>query len=236
VLTIPPDVEALVEPPTLRRAPVSPFKLGGPRTRRSRYGAVLIGMVCLVVTSALLANARFGDTQPSESKPAGGTGTDAAPGARTTEAPTLADAVRLLQDAESLYRIGRWARAEPLYRQALGIQEEVQGAESPDVSGTLNSLGILYDAWGRSAEAELAHRRALAINEKTLGLQHPRVATSLDHLGTALTKQGRFVEAEPLHRRALAIFEATYGPDGVDAAIVLNNLGVDRSAGPVCGR
>src|SRR5262245_10513410 len=109
---------------------------------------------------------------------------------------TLADAGRLLEQARSLDAKGRWAAAEQLYRQALTIQQRVQGPEGADVANTLDALGDLYATWGRSTEAESSHRRALAIHERALPSLHPRVATSLDHLGSDLTNQGRYAEAE----------------------------------------
>jgi Flp pilus assembly protein TadD len=81
----------------------------------------------------------------------------------------VAEALRLREEARSLQRSGQWVRAEPLYRQALAIQEQLQGPEHPAVAETLNDLGTLFDMWGRPAEAESTHRRALAINEQSLG-------------------------------------------------------------------
>ncbi len=65
---------------------------------------------------------------------------------------------------------GRYAEAEPLYERALAIQEEVLGAEHPDVAVSLNNLAALYYAQGRYAEAEPLYERALGVGEKVFGL------------------------------------------------------------------
>src|SRR5260370_38132193 len=91
-----------------------------------------------------------------------------------------------------VYRVqGRWADAEPLYRRALRIRELMLGPDHPEVSVTLNSLGLLSFDRGRYVEAESAFKRALAIDDRPAGRDHPDVATDLTTLGDVYRAQGR---------------------------------------------
>jgi len=76
------------------------------------------------------------------------------------------------------YDEGRYAEAEPLYRQAVAIRERTLGAEHPDVAWSLHNLAGLYRVQGRYAEAEALYRRALAVNKKALGPSTPPSQTA----------------------------------------------------------
>ena len=116
------------------------------------------------------------------------------------------------------------ARAEPLLRRALAIDEASYGAAHPNVAIRLSNLATLLQATNRLEEAEPICRRALAIDEASCGDAHPRVAIRLNNLATLLQATNRLEEAEPLMRRALAIDEASYGAAHPNVAIGLNNL------------
>jgi hypothetical protein len=58
---------------------------------------------------------------------------------------------------------------------ALAIEKKVLGPEHPDVAGTLNNLGNVYDDQGNYPLAEQALSRALAIEEKVQGPERPEV-------------------------------------------------------------
>ena len=116
------------------------------------------------------------------------------------------------------------AEAEPLYRQALKIDESSYGPDHPDVAIRLNNLADLLRATNRFTEAEPLFRRALKIGEASYGPDHPTVAARLNNLAELLRATNRHTEAEPLYRRALKIDERNYGPDHPDVARDLNNL------------
>ena len=67
---------------------------------------------------------------------------------------------------------GNYARAEPLYLDAITGFEKALGADHPHVASSLNDLGNLYKLQGASAKAEPLYLRALAIRERTLGPNH----------------------------------------------------------------
>ena len=78
--------------------------------------------------------------------------------------------------------MGMLAKAEPLLKQALQINEKALGPEHPDTASCLDSLAQLYHHLGDYAKAEPLYQRALGIFDKTLGLNHPRTAISLSNL------------------------------------------------------
>ena len=116
------------------------------------------------------------------------------------------------------------ARAEPLYRRALAIDEATFGPDHRNVANACAHLAPLLQATNRLGEAEPLMRRALAIDEASLGKDHPDVAIRLNNLAQLLQATNRLGEAEPLMRRALAIDEASLGKDHPNVAIDLNNL------------
>lgn len=59
-----------------------------------------------------------------------------------------------------------YAKAEPLYRQALEIRKKVLGENHPDTAGSLHNLAFLYESLGSYAKAGPLCREALQIYEK----------------------------------------------------------------------
>ena len=50
--------------------------------------------------------------------------------------------------------MGDYAKAEPLFKEALQIRQKVLGPEHPDTAQSLNNLAELYQAMGDYAKAE----------------------------------------------------------------------------------
>jgi tetratricopeptide (TPR) repeat protein len=135
------------------------------------------------------------------------------------------DEAAVLSDrAGVLYRAGKFADAEPLFKQALAIREKTLDPDDPNLATSLNNLAELYRVQGRYADAEPLYKRALAIYEKVRGPDNPNVATLLNNLALLYTSQSRYADAEPLYKRSLAIREKSLGPDHPNVARALNNL------------
>ena len=100
--------------------------------------------------------------------------------------------------------MGEYAKAEPLYQEALRIWQKVLGPEHPDTATSLNNLAVLYQAMGEYAKAEPLYQEALRIRQKVLGPEHPDTATSLDNLALLEFDLGRIDEATALARQASA--------------------------------
>jgi hypothetical protein len=73
---------------------------------------------------------------------------------------------------EHLKAGGAYAEAEPLFRRALAVREQVLGPEHPDLATSLHKLAYVCDVIRRSAEAESLYRRTLAVREQALDPEH----------------------------------------------------------------
>jgi tetratricopeptide (TPR) repeat protein len=97
--------------------------------------------------------------------------------------PNHRNTAKSLNNLGEVYRnLGRFDEAEPLYHQALAIDEETIGPEHPDTATDLNNLAKLYAAQGRLAEAEPCYTRAVAIRTKRLGPDHAATVQSRGEL------------------------------------------------------
>ncbi|CAN0277376.1 unnamed protein product, partial [Ascophyllum nodosum] len=84
---------------------------------------------------------------------------------------------------------GKYDDAEPLFKRALTIGEEVLGPRHPDVASILNNLASLLESQGKYDDAEPLYKRALTIREEVLGPRHPKVAFILNNLASLLKSQ-----------------------------------------------
>ncbi len=126
--------------------------------------------------------------------------------------------------ATLLKLVGRYKEAEPLYRQALKIDQATIGEQHPDYAVHLNNLALLLQSMGHYDEAEPLFRQALKIAQATIGEQHPNYAIRLNNLALLLHSMGRYEEAEPLLRQALKTTQATLGKQHPDYGTRLNGL------------
>ncbi len=140
-------------------------------------------------------------------------------GEESTELATALNA-----HAQTVHALGRYADAEPLFRQALEIDAKTIGTKHPDHAINLNNLASLLQDMGRYDEAEPLYRQALEIGAKTIGTAHPDYATRLNNLAVLLKNMGRHDEAEPLYRKALEITGDSLGKAHPSYATRLNNL------------
>jgi len=142
------------------------------------------------------------------------------------------EAIALINNAKQNRAEGYFYRAEAQYRRALGIVEQISGAQSADLTPVLNGLAELYFDARRYTEAEAFARRSAAVVEASLGAEHPLMATALHDLAAIYQVQGQYAKAEPLYLRALAIREATLGPEHPFVAATLANLAeLERARG-----
>ena len=135
--------------------------------------------------------------------------------------------------------MGAYAKAEPLYQQALEIYKKVFGPKHPATAAILNNLAGLYDnmgdytkaeplyqqAKGDYAQAEPLYQQALEICKKALGPEHTYTASSLSNLAGLYDEMGAYAKAEPLYQQALEIDQKVFGPESPSTAEILNNLG-----------
>lgn len=95
----------------------------------------------------------------------------------------------LLLNELALYldeRKAEYARALPLYQQALAIRQKVLGAEHPDTANSLNNLALLYETQGQYDLALPMYAQALTIFQTALGEEHPNTKTVAKNYQRAL--------------------------------------------------
>ncbi len=139
---------------------------------------------------------------------------------------SIAPAVRLSNEGAHYMNMGDYAKAEPLFQQALSFVENTRGPDDPETATSLNNLGELYKMTGNFAKAEPLLKRALEIKEKALGPEDTGAALSLYNLGVLYGYMGEYTKAEPLLKRSLEIREKTAGPEAAATAASLNDLAV----------
>ena len=125
----------------------------------------------------------------------------------SAQSDELAEAERLNEQVEQLYKEGKYSEAIPLAQRSLAIYEKALGREHPDVATSLGILALLYHSQGNYSAAAPLYQRSLAIREKALGREHPDVAQSLNNLAGLSQSQGNYSAAAPLYQRSLAISE-----------------------------
>ena len=141
--------------------------------------------------------------------------------------PEHPDTAPSLNNLAELYpAMGEYAKAEPLFQEALRIRQKVLGQNIPTRRPSLNNLAVLYQAMGEYAKAEPLLQEALRIRQKVLGPEHPDTAASLNNLAVLYQAMGEYAKAEPLYQEALRIRQKVLGPEHPDTATSLNNLAV----------
>jgi tetratricopeptide (TPR) repeat protein len=92
--------------------------------------------------------------------------------------------------------MGEYAKAEPLYQEALQIRQKVLGPENPDTALSLDNLASLFRHMGEYAKAEPLDQEALQIFQEVSGPEHPDTAISLNNLALLEFDLGRVDEVE----------------------------------------
>ena len=109
--------------------------------------------------------------------------------------------------------MGEYAKAEPLYQEALRIRQKVLGPENPDTAISLNNLAVLYQN-GRVRQS----RTALPGSppdppEGSWAQEHPDTAMSLNYLVRAVLDNGRVHESlNRLYQEAVTNRQKVLGP------------------------
>ena len=108
--------------------------------------------------------------------------------------------------ANTYHGLLKYQEAEENYRKALSLlMEHYPEGNHPDISSTLNNLGILLRDQGKHDEAITYYVQALEIRQATLGESHPITAFSHLNLARFLLDQERVDEARPHAMIALEV-------------------------------
>lgn len=120
--------------------------------------------------------------------------------------------------------LGLYDQASPLLEEALELQGEMHGEETPEAAEATNNLALLYLHKGDYEEAEARFREALALQRRLHGDHSSLVVENLNHMATLYLHQGKFEEAVPLVEEALATHREITGGHDETTTILVNNL------------
>ena len=116
--------------------------------------------------------------------------------------------------------------------EAVGVIEDVLGADHPYTLTTRNNLAGAYKSAGRLAEAIELFKQVLAERERVLEADHPDTLTVRNNLASAYESVGRFGEAIDAWEELLLDCQRVLGADHPVTLTVRNNLAVAyRSVG-----
>jgi tetratricopeptide (TPR) repeat protein len=118
----------------------------------------------------------------------------------------------------------QYPKAGSSLRQALKLQEDINGPDSDALLDTLLLLASVYHIERKFSDGEPLYRRIIQITEKNRGTDHLDIAERLTSLGINLQFQEKYAEAEPVFKRALTIQEAHLGKDNPALATNLESL------------
>jgi tetratricopeptide (TPR) repeat protein len=125
-----------------------------------------------------------------------------------------------------LHEGSRYSDAEPLFKEALAIQEEAFGKRHPETASTRYNYAQLLADEGQLDAARVTWDEVLATDRALYPSGHPNIAYTLSAYGRLLLRLGEYKEAERLQREALEIRRKYHGESHPDVAYSLGALGM----------
>ena len=123
-----------------------------------------------------------------------------------------------------LMKKGKYAEAEPQFRQAADAHARVQGKLAGNYASSLGNLAETFKLLKDYRRAEALDREVLEITRQTLGENHKTYARALAELGFVHMYLNEYDKAAPLLKQALAIDEKALGPKHPHSMTCLSNL------------
>jgi tRNA A-37 threonylcarbamoyl transferase component Bud32 len=122
---------------------------------------------------------------------------------------------------------GDFPKAEPLYREALAIRQNLPGEDGQRATAaTLHNLAWMMANEGKAREAERLFREVLVVRRKLLGELHRDVAFTRLGIAFCLIEQARYIESVPLIYAAQADLQQIEGTRELSSAVTAFGLGV----------
>lgn len=142
--------------------------------------------------------------------------------AKLQDAKSLSRALLLNKTGELYTYTGQYSRASKALLQAIEIQGNELGEESPEYVSTMINLGILYMSQGKYPEAEEIFEVALTKTDQS----EPAYASVLNNQALVLQNLGQLNRSEQTLRDIRRMDSLTVGTSHPDYAITLSNLGL----------
>ncbi len=114
--------------------------------------------------------------------------------------------------SESLYDLGDYAAAEPMFLRVWQYHKKHDGTDSLVSANAENNLGLLCLDTDRGAEAQKHFQNVLNIRARHLKDSDPLMATSYFNLGICSYRSDDKLSAIDLFQKCAAIHTANYGP------------------------
>lgn len=136
---------------------------------------------------------------------------------------------RLLPEAVnnlgSLYLAkGEFAKAAPLFREAIDINKARHGESHPDIATNLDNLAQALQGMQELGAALDTFESAIRMRRSLLDDDHPDLATSLHNVAVLHYIRGEANECEAALRESLSIFRRAYGLAHADTLTVNDSL------------
>ena len=139
------------------------------------------------------------------------------------DSPTRVGLLRALSDTQGI--AGNLKEAEANVRDAIRIESNINGADSPNLGKLYNSLGLVLGDQGRYREAIEAAERAEALQAGTLAVP-VETAIRTNNLAGAYENAGDYARAVALYADAMRVIERV---DDGDAAMVRRKVRVRQA-------
>jgi serine/threonine-protein kinase len=127
--------------------------------------------------------------------------------------------------ADGYDRLGLYAEAEPLAREALNERRRLLGERHPDVTPALNLVAWIMHERGQSQDAERLLQEAIALRRAAGARYRADLSRSLNDLGVVYNELARYAAAESVLTEALAIRRGMEGDRDRFVGITASNLG-----------
>ncbi len=126
--------------------------------------------------------------------------------------------------ADGYDRLGLYADAEPLAREALSLRRQLLPAGHSDIAAAASLLGWIIYERGRNAEAESLITEAIRLRRAAGTRQRDGLSRSLNDLGVLYNGSNRAADAISPLREALVIRRSLFGDQHRAVGITANNL------------
>mmetsp|Transcript_10839 Transcript_10839/g.16155 ORF Transcript_10839/g.16155 Transcript_10839/m.16155 type:complete len:553 (-) Transcript_10839:1056-2714(-) len=119
---------------------------------------------------------------------------------------------------------GELIEAMNAWTEALHIQQEVFGPDSPIVVNTLSNIAVVQQQMGHLNDALFSHKEILKLRSQILENGHPDIANTLNNIGNIRLCQSQFDGALELYSKALIIVKNAFDNQHPLVAGTLHNI------------